>query len=635
LARVKAETGREARIDGDFKLSLLPRVEFVASKVSFANAPGGQAANLVTLDRLMVRVAVFPLLSGNVEVDTFVLEKPVISLEVDKAGKPNWQIAAAKAGRAAPASQGGGGSGNAGAMKGLKLGDVRLVDGKISYFDARTGVRHGVDAINATVSLPSLASPMKADGSLVWNKEKIALTLGISNPEAFAAGKATDIDARIDSGPVKLSLKGAASSGKVPIFAGPLTLDVPSIRKLAAWVGSPIDAPGSGYGPLKIAGEVAVNGDRYAFEKAELSIDDIKGTGAFAYDGRRRVPLVTAKLNLNTLDLNPYLPPEGAKAGASAKGAKPAAGGKAGSDWSDDPIDLRGLKSVNAVMDLAVAGLKVRKIKVGQSNLKVSVTNGVLVTDLTKMALYGGNGRAKVTADGRTKTPAIALDFDLAKFQAGPFLTDSIAMDRLSGTANASLKVTARGGSQRALVSALNGAGKVTFLDGAIRGINLGAMARNVKSAFLDPAARKSQKTDFAELGGTYTIRNGILTNTDLLMKSPLLRLTGKGKVNLPRQTINYRMEPKLVASATGQGGQAKASGIAVPVIVSGPWSNLSYKPDLSGALKGLAKDPNKALESLKGLIPGAKGTTSGTTSGTTAPSKSKPLDKLKGLFGR
>jgi AsmA protein len=276
---------------------------------------------------------------------------------------------------------------------------------------------------------------------------------------------------------------------------------------------------------------------------------------------------------------------------------------------------------VDATLDLSVAGILIRKIKIGESLLGVTLKNGVLVTDLKKMALYQGTGKAKLTANGAGSIPRIAIDFDLANFQANPFLKDAADFERLEGAANADLTATTQGRSQRELVGALNGAGKVTFLNGAIRGINIAAMLRNVASAFMDSSAKKAQKTDFAELGGTYVIKRGILTNTDLSLKSPLLRLSGKGTVDLPRQTVNYRIEPKIVASTKGQGGSGSASGISVPVIVSGPWANLSYKPDLAGALGGLVKTPGKALESLKGMIPGKSG------------SGGSPLDALKGII--
>ena len=47
---------------------------------------------------------------------------------------------------------------------------------------------------------------------------------------------------------------------------------------------------------------------------------------------------------------------------------------------------------------------------------------------------------------------------------------------------------------------------------------------------------------------------------------------------------------------------------LAVPVDITGPWDNLSYRPDLAGIAKGLAQDPGKALDVLKGGGSGAGG---------------------------
>jgi hypothetical protein len=72
-----------------------------------------------------------------------------------------------------------------------------------------------------------------------------------------------------------------------------------------------------------------------------------------------------------------------------------------------------------------------------------------------------------------------------------------------------------------------------------------------------------------------------------------------------------------------------------VPVDVKGPWHDISYTPDLTAMLGDVVKDPGKALESIKGLIPGMGGSSSGTT--TTSPEKpaTSPLDSIRGLFGR
>lgn len=601
LTRIEQATGRKARIDGELSFSVLPTFKFTAGKVALANAPGAQPAEMVTLDKLNIRVAIFPLLRGNVVVDAFVLDKPVISLSIDRSGRPNWQFDTQPAKPdAAPAKSGGGGPG----LSGLTLGDVRIVDGKIAYADARSGARYDIDAVNMKVALASLSSPMKAEGSLVWNKEKVTLTLDVENPEALLGGKPTDLATRVTSAPVTFGLKGKASTAGVMKASGALELDVPSVRKLAAWAGSPIDMPGTGLGPLKITGTVEIDGARAAFRDARIALDDIKGSGEFRFDSSGQRPYAGGKLALEKVDLNPYLPPESA---ASKSGdAKPAPGSPpaASQGWSDDPIDLSPLRQADADFDLTVASLIARKIKIGASHVVVTLKNGLLVANLADMALYGGSGKAKITADASQRTPAVALSFGLTGVEARPLLTDAIDFERIEGKANAALETQGRGGSQRQIISSLDGAGRFQFLDGAVRGLNLAAMLRNVSSAFLDPAARKEQKTDFAELSGTYTIRSGIVTNNDMELKSPVFRVTGKGTVDLPQRRMNYRVEPKAVASLQGQGGASDVAGITVPVIVEGPWDNLSYRPDLAGAVGSAAK--GKALEQLEKRIPGA-----------------------------
>ena len=84
-------------------------------------------------------------------------------------------------------------------------------------------------------------------------------------------------------------------------------------------------------------------------------------------------------------------------------------------------------------------------------------------------------------------------------------------------------------------------------------------------------------------------IRNGIVTNNDLALKSPLLRVTGAGTVDQPRRTVTYRLDPKLAATLQGQGGAGNVGGLDVPVIVEGRWDALSFRPDLEALAKGAA----------------------------------------------
>ncbi|MBX6324260.1 MAG: AsmA family protein, partial [Rhodospirillaceae bacterium] len=80
-ARVKAATGRDLTIDGDISASLLFTPTLSVSGVRFANAPGGSAPEMASFENLKVRVALGPLLSGDIKVESIVLVRPTILLE--------------------------------------------------------------------------------------------------------------------------------------------------------------------------------------------------------------------------------------------------------------------------------------------------------------------------------------------------------------------------------------------------------------------------------------------------------------------------------------------------------------------------------------------------------------------------
>lgn len=225
------------------------------------------------------------------------------------------------------------------------------------------------------------------------------------------------------------------------------------------------------------------------------------------------------------------------------------------------------------------------------------------MTDLTELKLYGGQGQGRIELDGSGSVPSVENSFSLKGVRANPLLTDAAKFTNLEGTGDFEIAITAQGVSQDAMVKSLNGKGNVKFSDGAISGFNLASMARNVKSAFQNPKADQTQKTDFAELSGTFNIKGGIVSNKDLLLLNPLLRATGAGTANMPKRTLDYRIEPKLVGSIEGQGGDADEGGVTIPILVKGPWHALRFQPDVEGVVSDVVKDPGKALKDVEGTV--------------------------------
>ena len=583
-AQVEKATGRQLVISGPLSLSLIPSIAVTAEGVTFSNAPGAKYPQMAALDKLHVSLKLFPLLSGSVAVDGFELDHPVIHLEKDAQGKGNWEIATASS-ETPTANEPASGSGGMDFLNDLTLDNIRLVDGLVTYDDAQTGQSQEIAGINAALKLPNYAGPLNFDGSLMWNNEKIDLTASVANLKSFLDGGSEMVEAKVGSSKVEASYEGMTAISPALAMSGAVDLDVPSVRELAAWAGSPLDMPGTGLGPLKINGQLKVAGSTYAFNDANLSLDDLKGKGQVAVNtGGPRIK-VTGQLDTEALDLNPYMPPETTTTERF--------------EWSTEPMDLSGLKAADLDMSFSTQALKIRNITVGKSDLTLKLDNGLLTATLADMALYDGTGSGSVQVDARNDTPEIKANFDLSGVQAEPLMKDAAEFDRLTGTFKTNFDITASGKSQKDIVSTLNGKGAMDFRDGTIKGVDLAAIAATIEKigngiksngadmlktltsgdllgslkavgAMFGGKSEVNQETKFTTLTASWTANNGTIHNGDFLLEGPrtndraVLKMTGQGDIVLPPQTLNYEASIHSFAteeSGTGVGGTVRLSG--------------------------------------------------------------------------
>ena len=221
-------------------------------------------------------------------------------------------------------------------------------------------------------------------------------------------------------------------------------------------------------------------------------------------------------------------------------------------------------------------------------------------------------GQGKIAVDGSGAVPSIAINLAMSGVQLEPLLVAAAGTDRLTGTAKLTFDAAGSGKSQRAIISALGGKGAIDVANGQLKGVNLIALAESATSSLT--GVKGDNSTGFTSLTGTFTITNGVVKNTDLQLKSGVIPIDGAGTINLPNRTVDYRVTVSL------------AGAIGVPVLVSGPWENLSYRPDLAGALQGAVKAPGQLMNQLRSL---------GGTSGGSAGGSGNPADMLKNLFGK
>jgi AsmA protein len=326
-------------------------------------------------------------------------------------------------------------------------------------------------------------------------------------------------------------------------------------------------------------------------------------------------------LNIDKIDLDRYLASSDKKKSAPAgKGQPPAKPGKE----EDAPVDLSGLKGLNAKGQLQIGELQVQGLKLANLKTELRAAGGKAEIGPHSAGLYEGSLAGTLSLDGNTNR--VALKETLTNIAVGPLLRDFAEQDRLEGRGNVSLDVSANGKTVNAIKSALAGGAKVQLRDGAIKGINIGELLRKARSlgSNSEGQADAKEKTDFSELSASFAIKNGVAHNEDLEVKAPLFRIGGAGDIDIGKSTINYVVKATVVATAQGQGGKEleQLAGLTVPVRLSGPLDGMKYQVDYRAAAGDLAKSRvggkvKEGIEKRKDQI------------------EDKVRDRLKGLIGR
>jgi AsmA protein len=144
----------------------------------------------------------------------------------------------------------------------------------------------------------------------------------------------------------------------------------------------------------------------------------------------------------------------------------------------------------------------------------------------------------------------------------------------------------------------------VIFQDGAIRGLNVAQMIRQLTASTLSGWQEgKEQTTDLTQLSASFRIDRGQATTTDLNLVGPLVKVTGAGTIDLGTRMIGFRVEPQLVLTTEGQGRASDPVGFGIPVMISGPWNEPRIYPEVQGILDNPDAAYAKLREMGKGLF--------------------------------
>ena len=651
-AAATAALGREVSIGNDLSIRIFPKTAFRVSDLTIANAEGFEGDTLARVKRANVGVKLFPLLSGSVEVDQFVLTEPAINLIRKADGSVNWNLAAGVDDQPTDDTT------SSSQPRDLRLGDVRIVDGRAAYKDETAGRTFAAEDIDVSILLTSLKAPLEVDGAMIFQGEPTKIDIILTDLATLMAGDAANLKLDVAVGETTAGADLSVVSGETLSYTGPIDFKAPDLPAFAALAGAALaDAPG--FDSLALAGDVDGGATEMRLNGANIGFDEIDAQGSMTLNWSGEKPRASGVLSTELLDLRPYMPAPS----TSAEGFP---------EWSTAKMDFTGLRNIDADFDISADEILLNDLKIGESRLKLSVENGRMTADIPELAMYGGQGSGRIVVNARGSTPSFAGNFDMDAVNAQPLSLDLMKHDNLLGLGAFKLDFTASGDSQAAIMSSIDGAGGFDLSNGALKGVNIAKLAQaanSLRSGGINPAALANavstargprEETDFSTFLSNFSIADGLVDAPTISLSGPFVTMTGKGQVNLAAQTIDLRLAPKATTTADGAEGQA----IAIPVRVGGTFAKPSIGIDgetlaraalqntLGGFLGGAeapASPEEALLQGLSGLLgdsqqPAQQGATEGgeasaTAAGSateeeTSPEEELILQGLGALFG-
>lgn len=565
-------TGREVRFTGRIRPVFYPVLGIRTDGVLIGNAPWSKSGPMLEAEGLLIGVELQPLLTGDVKISEFRAINPVVRLEKNSDGVGNWELTPANPEAARPE-----GAASGSGLKDLSLADGRISNGRIIYVDHQSGRDFRLEKADLAVVLSGLAGPATLSGQAEYGTEVVSLKARIAEFGVFMSGGLTGLDLLAETDFASLGFNGRA--GVSPLLAdADLVIKTSDLAKAAGMAGisagfvKNIDASGR----LTLA----ENGNAY-LRGVTLVADGNALKGDVDLTVAKNLKL-SAKLTASALDLKTML-------GTTTPGDD---GETADNGWSKNRIDLDGLHALDADVAFSADSIDLGSVRLGRARLRAKLDNGRLVLGLQQISAYGGTigGEYVINARGGL---SMGGDINLSKIGLQPLLIDMAGYDRLKAKADLSVKFLTSGNSMDQMMQRLSGSGRLDIGAGELLGLDLVGMLRNLDASYRGEGA----KTIFSAISGSYVIRDGVLINDDLEFASNLVDATGKGKVNIAARTVDYRLTPVTFSGRNLN----EMGGVTVPLLITGPWAKLNFRPDLQGLLDAeLAKKKQEAEENLK-----------------------------------
>ena len=600
-AAVQQSTGRELKLQGDIRLSVIPWVALELGPASLGNPAGFGDEPFLSFTHASVRVRLLPLLRQRLEVARVEVEGLDLRLRKNAAGRGNWQGAEPEQPLAKSDAD------HTGAALGLEsLANIRIENGRLTYegitvekvnletgslaadrhipvnltFEANRARAGEQLSLNAKFDLsqdaaqkPLRFSAVHVSGTLDragdgrpahWDLS--APEINVNMTEQTFAAQAFDLSY---SG---AHLTGSARATKISddlSVAGSLSLAPLVLREIEPRLGFPLPKTRDpkALSQLSATTDFAYDSSALALTNLQLHLDDTQIQGSLKLLAGDTEAL-QFNLAVDQINLDRYRPPE-----ASAVPPRSAAAPTA-----------QPQKNFDAAGTLTIKSAQFARLDLSDVRVTVADKDKVMRLSPIEAQVDGGRSSGDITLDSRGAT-TLSVDEQLTGIDMARLLANTAGKGRLSGKATLNLKATARGADVDAMLKTLTGHLDVNLADGALEGIDVGyelSLAQALIDKSAAPARASTGRTPFQAFKLSSQITNGVAETHDLTIASQAIKVAGEGSANLGTKGIDF----KLLASVV----TAPAKNTDIPLKVTGTYANPTVRPDI----EGLAKDQLK-----------------------------------------
>jgi AsmA family protein len=493
---VRDATGRDLTIKGgiDLRLSLEPTVTI--QNVALSNAPWGKAPQMITAKRVEAQVALLPLLHRDFQVRSFTLVEPTIALETDGKGNGNWDFSAAPQAAPSPSA-----SVPATPFGGVFVGDLAIDHGELTFRDGETGKLTTVTIETLELNARDPQSPISARFRGTVDDVAIALEGDLGPVTSLVQHR----------WPYPVSLKGQVNSQQVAVDT-----------------------------------KVRVEDGAIALDPLELGIAKSKLAGQLTATTGKPRPKLVFKVASPSLAMAVLALPAKAAERAPAKAAP-----KSRFIFSEDPIDLSGLKSVDASGDIAVDVLELSDgRKLDHVRLQLNLQNGVFEAPVLQAGIFGGKISAHVKLDANhDKDAALNLHLDASGLDLAAIAAAAgLKRDIRGGKTSINADIAARGDSLHQWASTASGMATAVVGPGS-----LGLPTDNSDATFnklaeaLNPFRKVDPTTELLCAVIRLPLAGGIAkVDHSIAIETSKLGATASGTLDFRNETLDLSIKPQL-----------------------------------------------------------------------------------------